>query len=62
MKSRKWMFAIATALFGVLALPVQLAAQHTRYKLIDIPALGGPVSSYFSGFGEGEQLLNNAAR
>jgi probable HAF family extracellular repeat protein len=31
----------AIAMFATLALPVQLAAQHTRYKLIDLGTLGG---------------------
>src|SRR5437870_690278 len=31
--------------FAVLALPLRLSAQHTRYKLIDIGTLGGPNSS-----------------
>jgi len=58
MKSERLSFAIAT-LIASLAVTIPLAAQHTRYKLIDIATLGGP-SSYFSGFGQGEQLLNNA--
>ena len=32
-------------LFAALAMPVQLAAQHTRYKLVDLGTLGGPSSS-----------------
>src|SRR5262252_9179470 len=59
MKSKRQALALSVSFVAVLALSAQLTAQHTRYKLIDIPALGGPVSSYFSGFGEGEQLLSD---
>jgi len=43
MKSRTLTCFIAT-LFAVLALPLQLAAQHTKYKLIDLGTFGGPAS------------------
>ena len=32
---------INSVLLAALALPISLAAQHARYKLIDIPTLGG---------------------
>jgi len=35
---------INSVLLTALALPVSLTAQHTRYKLIDIPTLGGPAA------------------
>jgi probable HAF family extracellular repeat protein len=59
MKSRKHMFAMAIASLIALALPVPLAAQHTRYKLIDVGTLGGP-TDYQSAGAPGYQMLNNA--
>ena len=41
MKSRTLTCITAIGLFAALAIPVQLAAQHTRYKLIDLGTLGG---------------------
>ncbi len=41
MKSRTLMFVTAMTLCAALALPLQPAAQHTRYRLIDIGTLGG---------------------
>ncbi len=50
---------IAVVLFAALAGPAQLAAQHKRYKLVDLGTLGGP-HSYGSVNGDGFQLLNNS--
>ena len=44
------------SLFAALALPVQLAGQHTRYKLIDLGTFGGPSSGFV---GVGTHPLNN---
>jgi hypothetical protein len=44
MKSRFPTCIAAVTLFAVLAIPVQLIAQHTRYKLVVIGTLGGPQS------------------
>jgi probable HAF family extracellular repeat protein len=60
MKSRTLTCIIAIALFAALAIPVQLAAQHTRYKLIDLGTFGGPASRLTDpGDGPGFQVLNN---
>ena len=45
MKCRILMCIIAVSLFAALANPVQLAAQQTRYTLIDLGTLGGPNSA-----------------
>ncbi len=55
MKPRKWMSLTGMALLAALAIPVQLAAQNTRYKLVDVGTLGGP-NSFLSG--PGLQILN----
>src|SRR5712692_8075844 len=57
-KSRTLTRITAITLFAALALPLQLAAQHTRYKLIDIGTFGGP-ASYFSAGDVGELVLND---
>ena len=44
MKPRTLTCITAITLFAALAIPVRLAAQHTRYKLVDIGTFGGPAS------------------
>jgi len=56
-KTLTWFFAMT--LFATLSVPVRLAAQHTRYKLIDIGTLGGPVS-FESDNNEGNLILNDS--
>ena len=55
MTPRRLWFAI-TSLVAALALPIQLSAQHTRYKVVDIGTAGGPNS--LSG-AEGIQSLDS---
>jgi hypothetical protein len=43
-KSRTLMLITLITLFAALALPVQLAAQHRRYKVIDIGTFSGPAA------------------
>lgn len=57
MKSRTLTCITGMTLFAVLAIPVQLTAQHKRYKVVDTGTLGGPNSSL--GF-EGERDMNNS--
>src|SRR5215469_9505190 len=58
MNSRRFMFLIAIT-STVLALTLELAAQHTRYRLIDTGTLGGP-ASYGSVNAPGYKILNNS--
>src|SRR5438477_11266436 len=60
MKSRTLTCIIATPWFSALTIPAQLAAQHTRYKPIDIGTFGGRASYFTSrGIGPGSQVLSN---
>ena len=59
MKSRTLTCITAITLFALLALPLQLSAQHTRYKIVDIPTLGGP-DSFPTPAGPGILILNNS--
>jgi len=45
MKYRTLILITVVNLIPALALPVQLAAQHTQYKLIDLGTFGGPASN-----------------
>ena len=58
MNSRVLKSMIAVTLFGMLALPLQLAAQHARYKLVDLGTFGGPGSTPT----EFQQSLNNQGK
>src|SRR5712692_8831328 len=53
MKSRTLTWFTAITLFTALALPLQLAAQHTHYTVTDLGTLGGT-------FGEANALNNKA--
>jgi len=44
MKSRTLMVVTAITFFAALTLPVQLAARHPRFKLIDLGTFAGPAS------------------
>jgi probable HAF family extracellular repeat protein len=44
MNPRALMFVTLMTLFVALVAPIQLGAQHTHYKFIDIPTLGGPAA------------------
>jgi len=59
MKSTTLMRISTMILFATIAISSQLAAQQIRYKLVEIPTLGGP-SAHGPGNGGGSPLLNNA--
>jgi probable HAF family extracellular repeat protein len=59
MKSRTLTCITAMMLLAALAVPVQLTAQHTRFKLIDLGTPGGP-NSYPTIVGPGVRFLNDA--
>jgi probable HAF family extracellular repeat protein len=56
MKSRTLTLISAIGLLAAPMLPTQLAAQHIRYKLVDIGTFGGP-ASYLTDPGNGLSLL-----
>src|SRR5436309_14895997 len=57
MKSRTLKCIAAITLFAALAVPVRLAAQHTRHKPREIGTCGGPSSGSVA---VGTHPLNNA--
>jgi probable HAF family extracellular repeat protein len=59
MKSTLLPCITAITLFAALAMPVRLAAQHSRYKLIQIGTLGGPTSYHSVNF-PGYQIISNS--
>ena len=62
MRRNRTMSIAAVALFTALAVPLQLNAQHTRYKLTDIGTLGGPNSGVPTVFFEIGGTLTAGAR
>lgn len=56
---RGLMWAGAIVLLAVMLLPVQMAAQQPRYKLVDLGTLGGP-NSFNSEVGTQDRIINNA--
>jgi probable HAF family extracellular repeat protein len=58
MKLRRLTYITAFTLLSTLVLPGQMAAQHRRYKLIDLGTLGGP-NSFVEVAGDLPVVLNN---
>jgi len=59
MKFKFSTYTTTVALLAALAIPLQLVAQHTRYKLIDLGTLAGPNNFGAVSQGVGLQVLNN---
>ena len=57
MRSRTLILITAMTLFAALMIPIQLAAQHTRYRLVVVGTLGGPQS--YGDPGHGAANINN---